>query len=73
MNKGSIVPADCTILSLGMDHCETDGDTHGGVDGDGDGVIDVTDLVLNARNVAGKVRSHEVEDAVKRCGAGLFS
>jgi len=46
--QGGIVPADCTVLSLGIDHCETDSDTNGGVDGDGDGCEDVTDLVLNA-------------------------
>jgi len=73
MNEGGIVPAKCTVLSLGMDHCETDDVTNGGGDGDGDGGEDVTELVVDARNVTGEVRSREVEDAMKRCGAASFS
>jgi len=58
LNEGDIVPADCTVLSLGMDHCEADGAADGG--GDGDGGDEVTELVVDARNVTGEVRPKSI-------------
>lgn len=58
LNAGDIVPADCMVLSLGMDHCETDYAADGR--GDGGGGDDVTELVVDARNVTGEVRPKSV-------------
>lgn len=57
INAEDIVPADCTVLSLGMDHCdEEDGDSSSG-GGDGE---EVTELVVDVKNITGEVRPKSI-------------
>lgn len=59
LNADDIVPADCTVLSLGMDHCNDTDDT-GGCDRDSLSKDEVTELVVDVQNVIGDMRPKSI-------------
>ena len=59
LNEGDIVLANCTVLSLGMDHCDTEDAVDGR--GDVDGGYEITEMVMDIRSVTGEVRPIFIE------------
>eukprot|EP00555_Chaetoceros_dichaeta_P004515 CAMPEP_0198267584 /NCGR_PEP_ID=MMETSP1447-20131203/33714_1 /TAXON_ID=420782 /ORGANISM="Chaetoceros dichaeta, Strain CCMP1751" /LENGTH=192 /DNA_ID=CAMNT_0043958251 /DNA_START=138 /DNA_END=716 /DNA_ORIENTATION=+ len=53
LNAEDIVPADCIVLSLGMDHCTSSDD-------DQDAEDEVTELVVDVRNITGEIRPKSI-------------
>lgn len=57
LNAEDIVPADCIVLSLGMDHCTTSSTDYDEEDTEDD---EVTELVVDVHNITGEVRPKSI-------------
>ena len=60
LNEGSIVPANSTVLFLGMNHCEIYGVVDGRSNSDSAGGDEVTELLVNARDVTRELRMKSI-------------
>lgn len=60
LNAEDIVPADCIVLSLGMDHCTSTDDDDDAKDDDDDAEDEVTELVVDAHNITGEMRPKSI-------------